>query len=152
MAIANKDTVRNEVDRVKSDFDSLCAEGKVSAEVKVLMNSMMMIIELILTVFLERSTKKDNKNSSKPSSQTEKDETALGQSGRHGKGKPDNGQQAKNTRIKESIELSSVTFCEVCGEDLSTTECCGHERRTKIDIVFSLQLIRKISRERKNSF
>ena len=29
-----------------------------------------------------------------------------------------------------------MTECSVCGEDLSKEQCCGHERRTKIDIVF----------------
>ena len=72
MASLDKTTVRNEVSRLKDDFEQLCADGKTTSESKVLMNSMFIIIELILSIFLERSTKKDNKNSSKPSSQTEK--------------------------------------------------------------------------------
>jgi len=71
MAIADKNRVRNEVAKLRADFRRLCDDGKVTGEVKLLMNSMMMIIELILTIFLERSTKKNNKNSSMPSSQTE---------------------------------------------------------------------------------
>jgi len=87
MANLDKTTVRNEVSRLKDDFEQLCANGKITSESKVLMNSMFMIIELILSIFLERSTKKDNQNSSKPSSQTEKDESALGHQGSNGKGK-----------------------------------------------------------------
>ena len=71
MANLDKSTVRNEVSRLKADFEQLCTDGKITSESKVLMNSMFMIIELILSIFLERSTKKDNKNSSRPSSQTE---------------------------------------------------------------------------------
>ena len=41
------------------------------------MNSLFMIIELILAIFLARSTNKTSKNSGKPSSQTDKDESAL---------------------------------------------------------------------------
>lgn len=136
MAIADKNTVRNEVDKLKADFSQLCADGKVTGEVKLLMNSMMMIIELILTIFLERSTKKHGKNSSIPSSQTEKDDTALSQSGKHGKGKLENRKMAGNTRVNESVTVTPATFCNVCGEDLSTVTCTHHERRTKIDIVF----------------
>ncbi len=136
MAIADKNTVRNEVAKLRANFNQLSNEGKVTGEIKLLMNSMMMIIELILTIFLERSTKKNNRNSSIPSSQTEKDETALGQSGQHGKGKRENGKMAGNTRVSESVTVTSVTICKICGEDLSAATCTHHERRTKIDIVF----------------
>jgi hypothetical protein len=43
-----------------------------------------MIIELKFFIFLERSTKKENKNTSKPSSKTEKDESELGHQGSNG--------------------------------------------------------------------
>ena len=136
MASLDKSTVRNEVSRLKDDFEQLCADGKITSESKVLMNSMFMIIELILSIFLERSTKKDNKNSSKPSSQTEKDESALGHQGSKGKGKHENSGTTKNTRTRETVTLSSVNSCDVCGESLIDSPCTHIERRTKIDIVF----------------
>jgi len=136
MASLDKSTVRNEVSRLKDDFEQLCADGKITSESKVLMNSMFMIIELILSIFLERSTKKDNKNSSKPSSQTEKDESALGHQGSKGKGKNENSGKTKNTRTRETVTLSTVNSCDVCGEDLMDSPCTHIERRTKIDIVF----------------
>ena len=121
MANLDKSTVRNEVSRLKEDFEQLCTDGKITSESKVLMNSMFMIIELILSIFLERSTKKDNNNSSKPSSQTEKDESALGHQGSKGKGKNENRDIANNTRTKEIITLSKVDCCAVCGESLTNT-------------------------------
>jgi len=136
MANLDKSTVRNEVSRLKDDFEQLCADGKINSESKVLMNSMLMIIELILSIFLERSTKKDNQNSSKPSSQTEKDESALGHQGSNGKGKNENSGRSKNARTKEKITVSTVNSCTVCGEDLTDSACTHIERRTKIDIVF----------------
>jgi len=72
MANIDKKSVRSEVDKVKAEFKSLCDSGKVSNEVKVLMNSMLMIMELILSIFLERQTRKNSKNSSLPPSQTNK--------------------------------------------------------------------------------
>jgi len=136
MASLDKTTVRNEVSRLKDDFEQLCADGKITSESKVLMNSMFMIIELILSIFLERTTKKDNKNSSKPSSQTEKDESALGLQGSKGKGKNENSGTTKNTRTREKITLLTVDSCDVCGESLIDSPCIHIERRTKIDIVF----------------
>ncbi len=136
MANINKDSVRNEINRLKEDFESLSADNKITAEVKVLMNSMFMIIELILSIFLERKTKKDNKNSSIPPSQTEKDETSIGQNTSNGKGKSENAASVHNTRTQETVTISQVTTCHVCGEDLTQIPCEHHKRRTKIDIIF----------------
>jgi len=137
MAQIDKATVRNEVSRIKADFEQLCSDGKITTEIKFLMNSMFMIMELMLSIFLEKSTKKDNKNSSIPSSQTNKDESALEtHQGSNGKGKQERNLSANNTRTVENITVSGVYSCDVCGEDLSNTACTGHERRTKIDIVF----------------
>ena len=58
MASLDKSSVRNEVSHLKADFEQLCAEGKIPSKSKVLMNSMFMIVELILSIFLERSTQK----------------------------------------------------------------------------------------------
>jgi hypothetical protein len=136
VASLDKTSVKDEVGRLKADFDRLGSEGKVSSEIQAIMNSLFMIIELILAIFLERSTKKDNKNSSKPSSQTEKDESALSHSGSNGKGKSENKDQARNTRVKETVTIAQVLACDVCAQDLSDVPCIDHERRTKIDIVF----------------
>jgi len=136
MASINKTSIRNEVSRIKADFESLCAEGKMSAETRALMNSMFMILELMLSIFLEKTTRKDSANSSKPSSQTEKDESSLSHPGAKGKGKKEGHAVAGNTRVKETVTLSPVATCDICGETLEDTPCTGHERRTKIDIVF----------------
>jgi len=136
MASIDKTSVRNEVSRLKADFEQRCTEGKITNEIKVLMSSMFMIIELMLSIFLERVAKKDNKNSSKPSSQTEKDESSLSRPGSNGKGKCENDDIARNTRTKETVKVAKISCCTVCGEDLSNTPCADFERRTKVDIVF----------------
>jgi hypothetical protein len=136
MASLDKTSVRTEVSRLKTDFEKLCAEGKITCESKALMISMFMIVELILSIFLEKTTKKDNKNSSIPSSQTEKDESSLGHQGSNSKGKNENDTLAKNTRVHEKVTLSTVSLCNACAEDLNNTPCIHVERRTKIDIIF----------------
>ncbi len=87
MATINKTSIREEVSRLKKDFDLLCKEDKVSVEMRAVMNSLLMVVELILAVFLEKKTRKNSKNSSIPSSQTEKDETAKATHGSKGRGK-----------------------------------------------------------------
>lgn len=137
MAKVDKTSVRDEVGRIKSDFEQLCADGKITLEIKFLMNSMFMIMELMLSIFLEKTTKKDNRNSSIPSSQTDKDESSLApDNGSNGKGKKEKALTAHNTRVKESITSIEVYNCDACGEDLSDVASTESERRTKIDIVF----------------
>jgi len=129
-------SIRNEVSKIKADFERLCSKGKITTEIKFLMTSMFMIMELILSIFLEKQTRKDNKNSSIPSSQTDKDESAKDpKNGSNGKGKKENDLNVNNTRTIETITVSEVYNCDVCGDDLSQTDCIGHERRTKIDII-----------------
>ena len=136
MASIDKQSVRAEVDKVKSEFDALCAAGKVNDEVRVLMRSMLMIIDLILAIFMERKTRKTSTNSSLPPSQTDKDDSALPASGSHGKGKADRSAVAGNTRTVETVTIAEVTFCDHCGEDLASVPAQAHERRTRIDILF----------------
>jgi transposase len=136
VASLDKTSVRGEVSRVKADFDTLCAEDKVSSELKVIMSSLFMIVELLLSIFLERQTRKDNKNSSIPSSQTEKDDSSLSTPSVNGKGKNENDTIAGNTRTQTSVSIAAVDCCDVCGEVLSDVPCAHYERRTKIDIVF----------------
>jgi transposase len=136
MANINKNSVRDELDRLRSQFDELSLEGSLTRESKMLMQSMLTLLELICAIFLEKNTAKTSRNSSKPSSQTGKDESALSQKGRNGKGKKEQGELASNTRVMEVVTISEVTTCPICGEDLTHAHCRGHERRTRIDIVF----------------
>jgi hypothetical protein len=117
MASLDKTSVRTEVSRLKTDFERLCADGKITAESKALMRSMFLIVELMLSIFLEKTTKKDNKNSSIPSSQTGKDESALGQQGSNGKGKKENATLAKNTRVHEQVTVSTGNCQSSCRLD-----------------------------------
>jgi transposase len=135
MGRVNKTSLREEFDYLKSEFARLSSSNKISPESMVLFKAMFVLFEVMVAVFLEKQTKKDSKNSSIPSSQTEKDESST-HSGSQGKGKTENGERFSNSRTKESIKVSKVRFCDTCGEDLKDTPCDEHERRTKIDIVF----------------
>jgi len=136
MSSVNKQSLREEFDALKGQFEHLCTEGKMSPESRALFQAMLMLFELLMAVFMERRTTKDSKNSSKPSSQTAKDDTAVGQPGAKGKGKAENNVRSGNTRTVETVQVAEVHVCETCGEDLGNTRCQGHERRTKIDIIF----------------
>jgi transposase len=136
MPSVNKQSLREEIDTLKAQFERLCAGGKMASESRALFQAMLTLFELLMAVFMEKVTTKDSRNSSKPSSQTPGDDTAAGRPGAKGKGKPQNNGRCHNTRTVETVDLAQVHACETCGEDLSKTPCVGHERRTKIDIIF----------------
>ena len=136
MPTLDKSSVRDEVARLKADFEALRKEGKITTESQVLMSNMLMIVELILSIFLEKTTRKQSRNSSIPSSRTQKDDTAINQTIRRGKGKKERSGQARNTRTREHITVVAVQSCDRCGEDLQQVDSDPYERRTRIDIVF----------------
>ena len=136
MSSVNGQSVREEAERIKAEFDRIAASKKIDTESKILFQSMLILINLLIAIFLEKTTKKNNKNSSKPSSQTEKDESAITNTSTNGKGKKEHNATADNTRTVETISVSKVTRCDVCCEDLTKVACQHTERRTKIDIVF----------------
>jgi len=135
MATIDKTSVRDEVNRLKTEFEQLCSDGKVSTEIQVLMNSLLIVVELILSIFLEKKTRKNSKNSSIPPSQTKKDESSLSSSKSNGKGKNVSG-RLDNRRTKTTVKIAKVKTCDTCGTSLNDTPCEEYERRTKIDIVF----------------
>jgi transposase len=137
MASINKQSVRDEFDKLKISFDEQVKAGKVPAETATLMNALFVLFSLIMSIFMEKMTKKTSDNSSIPPSQTEVDDSAVSQS----KNSKDKGDRAEittvgNTRTVETVEVLQVSACENCGHDLSTTPCRCVERRTRIDIIF----------------
>jgi len=136
VASVNKESLREEFGALKDRFGRLCTDGKVTAESRALFEALLMLLQVLMAVFMEKNTPKNSTNSSKPASRSPKDDTALNRPGTHGKGKELTESRSANTRTVESYEVSKVSFCEECGEDLRKVRCQGHERRTQIDIVF----------------
>ncbi len=135
MPSVNKKSLREEFDQLKKSFERLSSESKITPEVTSLIQSMILLLELLIAVFMEKKTKKNGRNSSIPSSQTDKDKTSKG-SGTNGKGKEQNNELSENSRTVETTEVAEVHNCESCGESLDDTPVSEYERRTKIDIIF----------------
>ena len=119
MASLNKASLREEFETLKGQFERLCTEGKMAEESRTLFQAMLMLFEVLMAVFMEKSTRKNNRNSSLPSSQTGKDDDTAPQSGTNAKGKRDNNTRSGNTRTVETVALAPVDRCHSCGEDLS---------------------------------
>jgi transposase-like protein len=135
MPSINKKSLREEFDQIKKSFETLSAEGKVTPEITSLFQTMILLFELLIAVFMEKKTRKNNRNSSIPSSQTDKDKTSK-KPDTNGKGKEQNDALSDNTRTVETTQVAEVHDCESCGESLDDTPALKHERRTTIDIIF----------------
>ena len=55
MASVNKESAREEVVKIKSEFDRLSANKQMNDETRALIQSMFMIINLLLSIFLEKN-------------------------------------------------------------------------------------------------
>jgi transposase len=136
MASIDKQSVRDEFEKAKAKFKMLADEGKISSEAVVLFNSFIMLLNIVLSIFLEKTTKKTSANSSIPPSQTEKDESFTIDKKSNGKGKRETITMAGNTRTVETITTVPVEACHKCGKDLKKVKRHCVERRTRIDIIF----------------
>jgi hypothetical protein len=123
MSTVDYHSVREEAERIKAEFNRLAKDKNINPEAKMLLHSMFLLINLLISIFLERTTKKNNKNSSKPSSQTEKDDSSTSNNGANGKGKLESSSTVNNTRTIETVTIAKVIHCDVCGEDLKNA-CC----------------------------
>ena len=131
MASVDKKYLRDEVDKVKAEFNKLCESGEISAQTKVLFSSMLTIMNLILSIFMERTTRKNSKNSSIPSSQSDSDTSTDYNSKKKANKRNDNNDVASNSRTIQTTVVETVTDCNCCGQDLTSIKAHAHERRTK---------------------
>jgi transposase len=132
----NRVGLRAEFEALKGQFEALCARGRISAEGRALIQALLTLFELLMAVFMERSTPKNSRNASVPPSRSPKDDETACRPGSQSKGPEQDLERARHTRTIETVAIAPVSTCARCGADLSQTPCQAHERRTRIDIVF----------------
>ncbi len=139
MASVNTTSIREEITHIKEQLDELVRSGKVADETRMLVSTLLMIIDMLVAIFLEKSTKKGNKNSSIPFSQTDEDKSSKPPRRPNNK-RDQHDEPFANSRTEESVEVSPVYRCERCGENLHQVQVDVYERRTRIDIVFETRI------------
>ncbi len=136
MATVNKASLRTEFEASKARFATLCADGRMTPEGRALFEAMLLLFELLLAVFMERTTPKGSQNSGLPSSRTGTDETARGRPGAKGKGPRAGAAHGSANRLVVETRTAPVTECRACGHALTNVSPHEHERRVQVDIVF----------------
>ena len=135
MASVNKASLRAEFEAYQAHFRQLCRDGKVSAECEALFNGLLMMMQLLIAVFMEKTTPKGSHNSGLPSARTDPDETAR-RPGKKGKGPQASVDHSRARRVVVETRTAPVSECQTCGQGLDGIAPSGHERRVKVDIVF----------------
>ena len=136
MATVNRQSPREEFERPKAEFEHLSATDKMSAESRALCNAPLTLFEVLMAIFMEKTTAKGSRNSSIPPSQTSKDETAATRPGGKGKGAKQNDARSRHSRTVTTAEVAAVDACAGCGADLGDAPSQSRQRRTRIDILF----------------
>lgn len=136
MPSVNTTSIRQEIASAEQQLDHLVSAGKVSDESRVLINTLLMMLNILVSVFMEKNTRKSSKNSSIPSSQTSDDRSATKPRPKRSKDQNKTDEKFNPTRTIETQTLVPVNCCDHCGEDLQSVKPSGHERRTLIDLIF----------------
>ncbi len=137
MATLNDKFLREELEAAKQQIAALRKSGKVSPEADAVFRVLMPLLTLLLAVLLEKTTRKNSRNSSIPPSQVEQDETAQRASPAKRAAKA-NDQTGPNLQKVTTEETVTVETCDSCGADLSEVAPSDRERRVLYDIVFQV--------------
>ena len=129
MATVDRQSLREEFERLKAEFGQLSAAGRMSAETRALFNALLMLFEVLMAIFMEKTTAKGGRNSSMPPSQTSRDETAATRPGAKGKGVKQNDARSRHSRTVTTPAAAAVDACANCGADLGDTPSQSRPRR-----------------------
>ena len=133
----NKQSLRKQIDKLQEKSKEILSDKNTSKETKLFIRSMLTILTIMFTLFLEKKTRKNSSNSGLPPSQN------FGSNGnRNTKGSKEDKMKgsrldnSKDTEIRETVSLSS---CSECGANLKRAELKGTEDRQEIDIIYEIQ-------------
>ena len=138
MATVNTASLRAQLDDCRAQFDAIKRTGTAGEDTLALINALFLLLDILMAVFLEKTTRKTSANSSLPPSQTDKDETARRgrtDSGTGARANLETGTNRRKTTVEETV---TVETCEACGADLAGVDPLGRERRILYDIVFEV--------------
>jgi len=130
-----KESIRKKINQAKEDVEAAFAQEAPSPSLKAAINSLFLVLDIIVSVLLEKKTRKNSSNSGLPPSRND------GPNGNRNTSQGDRskkGQQLENTRKVETSETISPNECDECGGDLRQEPVKETESRKKIDIIYEI--------------
>ena len=131
----SKQSLRNEIDKLQTESHKILSNKSLPKETKFFIHSMLTILTVVVTLFLEKKTRKNSSNSGLPPSQD------FGSNGNRNKERNQTNERPQaprldNVRDTESSETVTPTECSGCGTDLKGAPVVDTEERKEIDIVY----------------
>ena len=102
MARINHASLRAQLHDCRTQFEAIKQHGEASADTLALINALFMLVDIVVAVFLERTTPKTSRNSGLPSS---RDGTDDGQTHTEGK----SGSRSRGPKARLFVALSRGT-------------------------------------------
>ena len=129
----SKESIRKNIEKLKNESELILESKSLNKDIRLFINSMMTILDIIVIAFLEKKTRKNSSNSGLPPSRNN------GPNGNRNTNQGDRskkGEQLKNTRKVNTIESVSPDDCASCGSDLRNIKAHNKEERTILDIIY----------------
>lgn len=131
----SKQSIRDQIQQAKDDLNNALGAGS-TPELKAAIKSLLIVVDILVSLFLEKKIRKNSSNSGLPPS---KDPAS-----KNDRNKPTNkersklGEQIDNTREVQTKEIVGPDYCNNCDSDLKNVKVSDSEDRKKIDIVYEV--------------
>ena len=134
----NKQSIRKQIEDAKKNFSKIKSKSNIPQEILIAqINSLLILLEVIVAVLLEKKVRKNSSNSGLPPSQ------GFGSNGNRNKNnnedKKEKGSRLPNSRTEKKKVNLSPSECSNCNADLTDAEITKSEKRKKIDIIYEVQ-------------
>ena len=134
----SKLSIRKQIEDAKKNFSEIKSKSTIPQEILIAqINSLLMLLEVIVAVLLEKKVRKTSSNSGLPPS------LGFGSNGNRNKDgnseKEKKGERLPNSRTKKKKVTLSPHKCSNCNTELTDAEITKSEERKKIDIVYEIQ-------------
>ena len=136
MPTVNDKFLREELEAAKEQIERLRKAGKVAPEIDAVFGMLLPLLSLLVTVLLEKTTRKTSRNSSLPPSQMEAQDDTAQRAKPGQRAAQANDQTGPNLQQVITQETLTVESCDSCGADLSQVAASECERRVRYDSVF----------------
>ena len=114
----SKDSIRKKIEAAKKEAEDLLKSKKVAKETATVIGPLLLVIDIIVSVLLEKKTRKNSSNIGLPPSRNN------GSNGNRNTVQGDRekkGEQLQNTRNVETEEITSPNECGKCNENKEFT-------------------------------
>ncbi len=129
------ESIRKNIEALKKESEVILSSKNISAEVQLFIRSMMSILEILITIFLEKKTRKNSSNSGLAPSRNNGTNGNRNKSSKH---QPKLAGEIPNTKKTELLTNVSEETCAHCNKKLKNAKVLKTEIRKKLDLVYEV--------------